>query len=108
MRKWNISRSHTQHRPGGIALSRLRVHQRMSSSRVQKLLAYAPLMTFPLAVFLKNLRWVISASSRGRLRIVISTMKPDFKLGQLSEDSCLQPKEGEVSRSGKEWEFRNR
>lgn len=31
-------------------------------------------MTFPLAVFLKNLRCVIVASERGRLRIVISTI----------------------------------
>jgi hypothetical protein len=34
----------------------------------------APLTTFPLAVFLKNLRCVKTASSRCRLRIVISTM----------------------------------
>lgn len=35
---------------------------------------YAPLTTFPLAVFLKNLRCVNTASSRCRLRIVISTI----------------------------------
>ncbi len=31
-------------------------------------------MTFPLAVFLKNFRCVNTASSRGRLRMMISTM----------------------------------
>ena len=33
-----------------------------------------PFITFPLAVFLKNLRWVITASDLGLLRIFISTM----------------------------------
>ena len=36
----------------------------------------APLMTFPLAVFLKNLRCVITASSNGRFRIVIAASIP--------------------------------
>jgi hypothetical protein len=31
-------------------------------------------MTFPLAVFLKNFRWVITASVRALLRIDISTI----------------------------------
>lgn len=31
-------------------------------------------MTLPLAVFLKNFFWVTTASARGRLRMVISTM----------------------------------
>ena len=34
----------------------------------------SPLTTFPRAVFLKNLRWVVTASVLGRLRMVISTM----------------------------------
>lgn len=34
----------------------------------------SPLMTFPRAVFLKNLRWVTTASVRGLFLIVISTM----------------------------------
>ena len=34
----------------------------------------APLITFPLAVFLKNLRWVMTASDFGLLRTFISTM----------------------------------
>lgn len=31
-------------------------------------------MTFPRDVFLKNLRWVMTASSRGRLRMVMFGM----------------------------------
>jgi hypothetical protein len=37
-------------------------------------MTWVPLMTLPLAVFLKNFLWVTTASARGRLRMVISTM----------------------------------
>lgn len=37
-------------------------------------------MTFPRAVFFKNFRWVTTASARGRLRIVISTMVEEVRV----------------------------
>jgi hypothetical protein len=54
---------------------------------------YPPLITFPLAVFLKNLRWVITASAGGLFLMVISgIVKPApkcFLFGRVI--SLLQP-----------------
>lgn len=43
-------------------------------------MGWVPLITFPRAVFLKNFRWVTTASARGRLRMVISTMVDEVRV----------------------------
>jgi hypothetical protein len=65
-------RSRTRRRRAGSARGGLPARDQRHAQPARA--GLGPLTTLPRAVFLKNLRWVTTASSAGRLRIVISTM----------------------------------
>jgi hypothetical protein len=80
-------------RPGGSARAGL-VHTVRRKVQKRRLVADGPLMTLPRAVFLKNLRWVTAASSRARLRMVISTMRSEM---------CQHEKHNQKSKQRRIW-----